>query len=298
MARKVIGYTFIVTAVLGLLFSLAGIVLVWTVKAPLTANMFSTLDLIDTTLEATSSGFTIVDETLSNTISDMSSIENTVQTAGNGINDSVPLVQSLSTLLSENIPQAITATQTGLSSLQDASGTIESTLRLVTSIPFLPIESYDPEVSFSAALEDVSKSLDAIPQSLSDMETTMNTTEGNLVMLGAQINIIARNISELKDSFYEIQLVFDQYQDVITELEGRIDAFRGNLQTGITITAWIFTIIFIWLGIAQLALLTQGLERVHSRSNESSSDTHGISDDPSIADAPENTVSNSEPADD
>jgi methyl-accepting chemotaxis protein len=298
MARKVIGYTFIVAAVLGLLFSMAGIVLVWTVKAPLTANMFSTLDLIDTTLEATSAGFTIVDDTLANTISDLNSIENTVQTAGNGIDDSVPMVQSLSTLLSENIPQAITATQAGLSTLQDAAGTVESTLQLLTSIPFLPIEGYDPEVSFSAALEDVSQSLDAIPESLSEMETTMNTTEGNLVMLGAQVNIIARNISELKDSFYQIQLVFDQYQEVIEDVQGRIDTFRGNLQTGITVTAWIFTFIFIWLGIAQLALLTQGLERVDFSSIESSSGSSDISDDTSIPDAPENADSNSEPADD
>lgn len=297
MARKVIGYTFIVAAVLGLLFSLAGIVLVWTVKAPLTANMFSTLELIDTTLEATSAGFTIVDDTLTNTISDLSSIENTVQTAGSGIDDSVPMVQSLSTLLSENIPQAIAATQTGLSTLQDAAGTLESTLQLLTSIPFLPIEGYDPEVSFSSALEDVSQSLDAIPESLSEMETTMNTTEGNLVMLGAQVNIIARNISELKDSFYQIQLVFDQYQEVIEDVQDRIDTFRGNLQTGITVTAWIFTFIFIWLGIAQLALLTQGLERVDFSSSETSSGSSDISDDTSIPHAPENADSDSEPAD-
>lgn len=266
MARKVIGYTFIVAAILGLIFSLAGIVLVWAVKTPLTTNLISTLDLIDNTLEATSSGLTIVDDILTKTISDLTSIGNTVQTAGNGIDDSVPMVESLSTLLSENIPNAITATQTGLSSLQDAAGTVESTLRLVTSIPFLPIEDYDPDVSFSAALEDVSQSLDAIPQSLSEMETTMNATEGNLIMMGAQINIIARNIAELKDSFYEIQLVFDQFQDVIAEAQSKLNNFRENLQTGITVTAWIFTIIFIWLGIAQLGLLTQGLERVNFRS--------------------------------
>ena len=262
MARKVIGYTFIVAAILGLIFSLAGIVLVWVVRTPLTTNLISTLDLVDNTLEATSSGLTIVDDTLTSTISDLSSIENTVQTAGKGIDDSVPMVDALSTLLAENIPQSISATQTALTSLQEAAGTVESTLRLVTSIPFLPIESYDPEVSFSDALDDVSQSLDAIPQSLSEMESTMNTTQGNLVMMGAQINIIARNIAELRDSFYEIQLVFDQYQDVISTAQDKLDTFRGNLQVGITITAWIFTIIFIWLGIAQLGLLTQGLERI------------------------------------
>lgn len=126
----------------------------------------------------------------------------------------------------------------------------------------------------------------------------MNTTEGNLVMLGAQVNIVARNISELKDSFYQIQLVFDQYQEVIEDFQDRIDTFRGNLQTGITVTAWIFTFIFIWLGIAQLALLTQGLERVDFSSSATSSGSSDISDDTSIPDAPENADSNSEPADD
>jgi len=269
MARKVIGYIFIIAAILGLIFSLAGIGLVWVVKAPLTANLISTLDLIDTTLDATSSGLTVIDDTLTKTISDLSSIENTVQTAGKGIDDSVPLVESLSTLLSDNIPQAISATQTGLTTLQDAAGTFESTLQLVTSIPFLPIEGYDPDVSFSDALEDVSQSLDAIPQSLSEMEGTLSSTEGNLVMMGAQINIIARNISELKDSFYEIQLVFDQYQEVISEAQTKLGSFRDSLQTGIIVTAWIFTIIFVWLGIAQLGLLTQGLERVDLRSANS-----------------------------
>lgn len=269
MARKVIGYIFIIAAILGLIFSLAGIGLVWVVKAPLTANLISTLDLIDTTLEATSSGLTVIDDTLTKTISDLSSIENTVQTAGKGIDDSVPMVESLSTLLSDNIPQAISATQTGLTTLQDAAGTFESTLQLVTSIPFLPIEGYDPDVSFSDALEDVSQSLDAIPQSLSEMEGTLSSTEGNLVMMGAQINIIARNISELKDSFYEIQLVFAQYQEVISVAQTKLDSFRDSLQTGIIVTAWIFTIIFVWLGIAQLGLLTQGLERVDMRSANS-----------------------------
>lgn len=282
MARRVIGITFIVAAIFGLIFSLAGIVLVWGVKAPLTENLVSTLELIDSTLEATSSGLTVIDDTLTQTAADLTSLENTVQTAGKGVDDSIPLVESISTLLSDNIPQAIEATQTGLSSLQGAAGTLESTLQLITSIPFLPIEGYNPEVSFSDALDDVSESLDAIPQSLSEMENTLSTTEGNLVMLGAQVNIIARSISELKSSLYEIQLVVDQYQRVISTLQQKLDTFRDNLQLGITVTAWIFTIIFVWLGIAQVGLLTQGLERVNRKSNNASSNDSPPEENPNI----------------
>lgn len=262
MARKIIGITFIVAAIFGLIFSIAGIALIWGVKAPLTANLVNAIDLIDTTLEATSSGLVVVDDTLTRTISELNTLENTVQTASKGVDDSVPMVESLSGLLSGSIPEAIETTQTGLTTLQDAAGTLESTLQLLTSIPFLPIESYAPEVPFTTALEDVSLSLDAIPESLSEMEETLNSTQGNLVMLAAQVRIISRGISDLKADLYEIQLVLDQYQNVISTIQEKVDAFRANLYTIISVTVWLFTIIFIWLGIAQIGLLTQGLERV------------------------------------
>ena len=262
MARKIIGITFITAAIIGLIFSVAGSVLVLAVREPLTTNLVNTIDLIGTTLEATSTGLSTVDETLSSAISNISTLENTIQTASNAVDDSVPMVESISGLLSGNLPDSIEATQTGLTTLQDAAGSIESTLQLLTNIPFLPIERYAPEISFTDSLEDVSTSLDPISQSLVDMESTLNTTQGNMIMITAQLRIISRNIGDLKSSLYDIQIVLEKYQEVITTAQERVDSISTNLNTIITVTAWIFTIIFIWLGIAQLGLLTQGLERV------------------------------------
>jgi methyl-accepting chemotaxis protein len=262
MTRKIIGIAFIVAAIFGLIFSIAGIALVWGVKAPLTESLLSSINLIDTTLEATSSGLAVVDETLTKTLTDLTALESTLQTAGRGVDDSVPMVESISGLLSGSIPDGIEATQTALTTLQDASATLESTLQLITSIPFLPIQKYEPDVSFTTAIEDVSQSLNAIPESLGVMEGTLNSTQGNLTILAAQVRIISRNISELKSSVYDIQLVLGKYQEVISTLQEKMDLFRSKLFTIITVTAWVFTIIFIWLGIAQLGLLTQGLERV------------------------------------
>ena len=159
-------------------------------------------------------GLDVVDNTLTRTISDFKTLEDTLQTASQGVDDSVPMVENLSGLLSENIPQAISSTQTGLRTLQDAAGTLETTLQLVTSIPFLPIENYSPDVSFTTALEDVAVSLDAIPQSLSEMEDSLNSTQGNLVMLSTQVRIMSRSVSDLKSDLYDIQLVIKKYQDV------------------------------------------------------------------------------------
>lgn len=263
MARRIIGITFIVAAIIGLLFSIAGVVLVWVVKDPLTSNILTTLDLISTTLEATSSGLTIADETISNAISDVTTLENTIQTASRAIGDSVPIIEALASLMSESLPDAIEATQTSLVTAEDAARSIESTLRLVTSIPLLPLESYDPDVSFVKALGDVSSSLDPIPDSMKEMESSLNKTKGNLTMISAQVSIISRSIGDLKTSLFELQDVLDQYLNVFSTLQERIDSIYNNLPTIVNVSAWITTFIFIWLGIAQLGLLTQGLERVN-----------------------------------
>ena len=262
MARRIIGITFIVAAIFGLIISFAGVIFVWTVKEPITQNLVSTIDLIETTLEATSSGLTVADDTLTQAMADLGILEDTIQTASKSLEDSVPMVEMLSNLTSESLPGAIEATQTGLETAQDAARSIESTLRLITSIPFIPIEGYAPDVSFTDALDDVVTSLEPIPDALLTMEDTLNTTKGNLVLIAAQVRIISRNIADLSNSLYQMQLIIDQYQDVITTLQDRVETFRANLSTIINVSAWLFTIIFIWLGIAQLGLLTQGLERV------------------------------------
>jgi hypothetical protein len=262
MARKIIGTTFIIASIIGLILSAAGIVLVWVVREPLTTNLVNTIDLVSSTLEATSSGLSAVDETLSSTILNITTLESTIQTASKSVDDSVPMVESISGLLSGNLPGAIEATQTGLTTLQDAAGTIESTLKLLTSIPFIPIERYAPEVAFTDALEDISENLDPISQSLVEMESTLNTTQSNITEISAELGNISQNISDLNNSLSDIQLVIEQYQEVITIAQEKIDSIRINLGMIITVTAWIFTIIFVWLGIAQLGLLTQGIERV------------------------------------
>lgn len=262
MARKIIGFTFIIAAIFGLILSAAGIILVWSVRTPITVNLTETLELLDSTLEATNAGLSIIDETIANSMSSLTTLESTVQNASDAIEDSVPLVETTTDLLSGSLSGAIEATQTGITTLQEAARTIESTLQLITSIPLLPVERYDPEVSFSDALDDISTSLDPIPQSLTELENTMNTTKGNLILTAAQVRIISRNIGDLNESLYEIKLIISHYQDVISEAQEMVSTVQNNINSITLAAAWFFTIIFIWLGIAQIGLFTQGLERV------------------------------------
>lgn len=265
MLRRFLGYLFVVTAVLGLIFSLGGIALIWSVKTPLADNLTKTFDLVEATIQATTAGLLVADQSLGKAQTDVTSLQNTVSSAGKAIDDTVPLVDSLRLLFGQTLPQTIQSVQTAIDSTQAAAASIESTLQLLTAIPLLPIEPYQPEVTLTESLGGVSENLDPIPDSFVEIGSTLQTSQGNLTLIAAHVNIISRSIGDLKSSLYQTQLVIDQYQTVVNTLHDQLTSIKTRLPGIINILSWLGTIFFIWLGIMQLGLLTQGLERLRSQ---------------------------------
>ena len=262
--RRLIGIVLLLAAVLGLIFSLTGIAAVWVVKQRVTAYLVSTFDLIDSTLDATTAGLIVVDQTLTSTSEDITVIENTINTASKSINDTVPLLDSFTILMREDLPVSIRSTQTALSSAQAAAESIEGFLVLLGSIPLLPLGTYEPEVPLTVALGEVSSSLDPIPGSFTDMADNLQISQDNLTLISSQVDIMSENVGGLKTSLSRSQTVLVQYQGVLGSLQARVNSIKASLPGVITATAWALTILFVWLGITQIGLLTQGLERLQT----------------------------------
>lgn len=262
MFRKIIGIALIIAAIIGLILSVGGIIGFWMAKEPLTAGLTNTFDLLKTTLEATSSGMKVAEDTLTRAVSDVTTMEETILTASKTVGDTVPLIDSLAILLAEKLPTAIGTVQTALTSAQTSARSIEGTLQLLTSIPFLPMEPYNPDVPLPDALGEVVTSLDPIPQSLIDMEESLTTSQENLTMISSQVGTISENVGELRTTLNDTKQVIAQYQAVLTTLEGQISIAQANIGNVLNIVGWVVTIFLIWLGLAQIGLLTQGLEMV------------------------------------
>lgn len=262
MIRRSLGFLFVVTAVLGVIFSIGGIALVWFIKEPLQKNLTVTFDLVEATIKATTAGLTVADQSLKKAQSDVTSLQNTVSSAGKAIDDTVPLIDTMRSLMGGTLPETVQSIQAAIDSSQAAVASIESTLQLLSTFPILPIEPYQPEVTLTESLGVVSKNLEPIPESLKEMDSTLQTSQGNMTVIAAQVNIISRDVGDLKTSLYQTQQVLSQYQAVLTTLEDQVINIKSQLPGIINALSWMGTIFFIWLGIMQLGLLTQGLERI------------------------------------
>jgi peptidoglycan hydrolase CwlO-like protein len=260
--RRITGYALILASVAGLIFSLAGIIGIWGVQRNLTESLTETVDLLDLTLETTTQGLTVVDESLTKASTDVRALSATLQTTGKAIKDTNPIVVEVSELVADELPDAIFKTQTALTSAQASARLIERTLTIISNLPLLPIEAYNPPVPLDVALGEVVTSLEPLPDTLSSMESTLSTSQGNLIMIEAEFNIMARHINEINGSLTGARAVITQYQGVVSSLQEQINNLQTNLPTWMNMATWFITIGLVWLGLTQLGLLAQGLEMV------------------------------------
>jgi uncharacterized phage infection (PIP) family protein YhgE len=262
MFTRIIAIAMIIAAIAGLVFSVGGIVAVWMVKEPLTTSLTNTLDLVGTTVEATSSALETANQTLANAADSITALESTISTTGQTISDTSPLLEMINSILTKSLPGTIEDTRAALNTAKDSAASIESTLRLLTSIPLLPITPYNPEVPLPDALGRVSDRLEPIPQKMKDLAPTITKSQENITALSTKVDEMATSIGEIRTNVESAQSVLTQYQELLVSLESRISTAQDALPSFMTTAAWFFTIVLIWLGLTQVGLLTQGLERL------------------------------------
>jgi peptidoglycan hydrolase CwlO-like protein len=258
--NKIIGILLVIAAVSGLIICIAGIIGAWQVRGIVSTNLGQTFDLLDNTLGATGNALEVADQSLQTAQQSVDTLATTIQITGKSISDTVPLIDSLTQLTTQDLPDTVSATQTALEGAKTSAQMIDTTLTLLTAIPFLPLEPYTPEVSLSQALGDVSTSLDPLTESFTSMESSLTMTRDNMVSIGSQIDTIANNVSQINTSLGTAGDVIGQYKDVVDLLQKQVAAAKASLPRVMNMMAWLFTVVLVWLGLTQVGLLMQGFE--------------------------------------
>ncbi len=264
-SRRIIGGIMVFFAVVSLLITIYGIFMIWQLREPVQAGISDGLDLVSATLQATATGLNVANQTIETVRLSVESLETTTQTLAKSIGDTAPLISALGDLTGQVLPKAVTSAQSSLDSAQKGAEIVDTVLRALT---IFNRNAYNPAVPLHVALGDVSSSLDELPDSLYSMEDSLNSTQENMDSVQNEIKQIAGNIGEISDSLKEGQEVLGQYQELVTQTLKNIDLWQENLPNVINALAWVFTFIFIWLGIAQFGLLMQGWGMFRPRETE------------------------------
>ena len=256
---RITGSLLVFAAIIGLIFSLLGLILIWTYKPVVTESIQGSLDLIHNSLSTTAKGMELTQQSLQSLEGSVQSVESTMRTASQTIEDTLPMMDTMVTLLDEELPSSVSAVQTSLNSAYETAKVIDSVLVALT---FLNRDMYNPDVPLHTSLANISESLNSLPDSFASMAMSIEDTHHNMQVIQVDVVLMQDAIRQIETSISQYDLVIADYRQSLDLVRLEIGRLNARLSATTTWIALGLTVFLLWMAIAQLGLLTQGLELI------------------------------------
>lgn len=253
---RIFGLALIGAGLLGLLLSLAGLVVVSIAGARAEAALTRQLATLERSLTATSDGLTLADGALADTRLTLTSLSATLAGATRAITETQPALAAVQDLTGTGLPATIESTREALASAQAAARTAEGVLRALAIFG----QPYNPDVPLDVAIGRVSDSLAELPTSLAEVSVGLASANQSIGTVASDLQDVAAGLDAIAASVGDATEVVDQYQLVVADLRAEVAALQAAAPGWILAARLGLSLLLIWLGLAQLGLLTQGWE--------------------------------------
>jgi chromosome segregation ATPase len=262
--RWIAGLLLLIVAALALVLDWVLASEVWRLREPAQIRIRTELGLIIELINTTDQALTLLEDSLGQTQEDVTLLKDALLSMAQTIHEADPMLESLVLLTGTSLPDTISSIQSSLASAQESADIMENVLRLVSRIPFFPGDTYNPEVSLSQSLADISSRLDSIPPSLDSLQASLANTQDNMGDLEDQLTQIALSTEQLADNIQlSLELISD-YQTELTKANERYEKFYQQIPGIVTRTAQIVILLIGLVSLGHLGLLFQGIQILQS----------------------------------
>jgi methyl-accepting chemotaxis protein len=256
------GVALIAAGVAGVLFCVLALVSVWQLLSNVQVSADRRIAQLDRALAATGDGLVVAHDSLGRAKATMQSLHTTIDGASQAITDTLPALDRVGVLVGQDLPTTITSTRSALASAQETARVADGLLGTISQFQLIGAETYNPKVPLNIAIGQVADSLKDLPEALTGVQGDLRQTAGNLGKVNAQIGSVASHMGEIGTSMADAESVITKYQGIVTELRGEMAELRRDLPGWLSTLRLGISLVLIWLGIAQIGLLTQGWELI------------------------------------
>ncbi|NMC81158.1 MAG: hypothetical protein GYA59_17495 [Chloroflexi bacterium] len=258
LGYRICGVMLLGAALLGVVISLAGLVVVWRVQAQVVTRVQNGLDLLDRTLDSTGTLLAVAEDSLQRAEEDLALLSDMSAEAGLTLETTTEVTTHLGDLLGEDLTAVVTETQKSLDTAQTSAKLIDDTLRLVSAVPFIGA-AYKPEVPLQESVAEVSASLDAVPKTLAAVQSSLLSTTRDTQTLQADLGLLSENLLEIQLKMGELKQVTGSYQQILGEAQADLQNVHRDFAGWVRGASLGISLLLFWLLLSQPALLFQGL---------------------------------------
>jgi hypothetical protein len=263
----IVAVALILAGLAGLVFAIAGVAAAGTVEQEVETRLMAQVDLADRALAATAEGLVAADDALTQAAAAAGGLEMLARGMGAAIDGTAPTLDAVAGMVGEQLPATIKVTQDTLATIVETTQVVDNLMAVVTSIPLLGLDRYEPEVPLSRGVMEVASSLDGIPQSLTLAQEGLLSASDGLVSVQSDVDGIASEVGQISGTLQDSRAIIEEYQVVVGDLRTMVTTMREGLPGWLAAARWSLTLMLVWLGIAQLGLITWGWELL-ARSRE------------------------------
>jgi uncharacterized coiled-coil protein SlyX len=155
--RRILGVLVMLAGILGLVLSLAGLIMVWVAKPTVAVYAGSTIDTLNESVVTSQRVMEVTQEALGATIDSVDALSSMLGTTAATVEDTKPVLDKFDTIMATTVPSTLEAATDSLYAAQEATRVLESTIQSLDSFRFLlsatpligdllpkPGESYSP----------------------------------------------------------------------------------------------------------------------------------------------------------
>ncbi|MEZ4517824.1 MAG: hypothetical protein R3C44_13730 [Chloroflexota bacterium] len=283
--KRILGVIMIATALAIIIGSIYGAFRIGDAIAGISTSIENTLLFAGDSLTTAGETITLTQTTIEEVGTGLDTASTTTANLSGAVADSRPFLASVSTLVTQDLPENLEAVQGAMPNIVQVAGVIDSTLTTLSSIgidrtidlPFgqsIPIQwdlgiDYNPEMPFDQTLTTFETTLSGLPESLRALEEDLTTTTENLGVLSDDLLTISDDLDTINQSVGELVPLLEQYTVLITDLQNSIADASERIPMQLDMLRMGIIIGLILLALSQLAGLYLGWELVSGQRDTS-----------------------------
>lgn len=277
--RRLLGVFVMIAGILGLLLSLAGLVMVWVAQPVVTTYADTILSTLNQSIVNSKSVMTTTAEALGATVDSVDALSAMLGTTAATVEDTQPVINKVTTIMSVTLPSTLKAATDSLYTAQEAAQVLESTIQsldafrsMMSEVPLVgglvqTGEAYNPEKPLADSLGELAVALEDLPDTFVGISADLGKTDDNLGSIQANLITMSESAKLISASLSEYEGIVTQSQPTMDELAVILTNIRTNLPTLLNRVAIVLTLFLIWFLAAQVVILSQGWELYQGTAN-------------------------------
>jgi hypothetical protein len=248
-----------IVSVLSLGGLIAGLVLVQS----LGGDLRSSVAVTRSALEAISQTVETVDDIAQSTSASIDAAAGGAQSASDTADDAVVALESIASLLDNEIPETIESVTRSMPAAVQAANAVDGTLR---ALSFFGVD-YDPDVRFGESLAEVNTALLSLPEELRARSESIRAVIASAEALADETEGMARSVRALGTSLEGFTTLTTAYESTLAAAETTIEESGESIESSI----WLLRFLVIGAAVAGLIVsavlfvLGREIESLHER---------------------------------